>query len=183
MTQQEREKALELLARTRLTLRGAVEGVTSAEATWKPGPDRWSILEYVEHLAVSDDGLVALVKRIMAQPATPETPEDRAAREQRIRATVIPRGANRAPESLLPPGKYADLGEAMRAFEEARDRSIEFTRTVEGDLRSHFSNHGVLGPMDAYQWLLGNARHVETHSGHIRELRQLWAGSQKAPAV
>ena len=180
MTQQEREKALALLSRTRVTLQEAVAGVTPDEAQWKPGPDRWSILEYVEHLVVSDDGLVALVKRTMAQPATPETQEERAAREQRIRETPIPRGANRAPEALQPPGKFTTVAEAMQAFEAARDRTIVFTNTVEGDLRSHFSNHGVLGPLDAYQWLLGNARHVETHSAHIREVRQLWADQHKS---
>ena len=180
MTEQEREKALALLARTRHTLRDAVEGVTDAEAIWKPAPNRWSILEYIEHLAVSDDGLVALVKRTMAQPATPETPEQRSAREERIRATPIPRGANHAPPALVPHGRVGTVAEGMQAFEAARDRTVEFARTVEGDLRSHFSNHGVLGPLDAYQWLLGNARHVETHAAHIREARELWKERQEA---
>lgn len=178
MNELERAKALELLARTRLTLATATEGVSYAEAIWKPSPDRWSILEYVEHLAIADDGLVGLVKHAMTQPATPETAEDRAARERRIRSTNMPRGANHAPDSLVPPGKYADLGEALRAFEEARDRTVEFTRSVQGDLRSHFHNHSVLGPLDAYQWLLANARHVETHSKHIMELRARWAETQ-----
>ncbi len=183
MNEQEREKALALLERTRHTLRDAVEGVTYAEALWKPTEDRWCILQYVEHLAISDGGLVALVKRIMGEPATPESAEQRQEREQRIRATPVPRGANRAPEALRPPGIYADLGEAMRAFDVSRDQSIEFTRTVEGDLRSHFHNHGVLGPLDAYQWLIGNARHVETHAGHIRELRELWKATQENASV
>lgn len=183
MTEQEREKALALLARTRLSLRAAVDGVTNEEAHWTPGPDRWSILQYVEHLALSDDGLVGIVKRVMNEPATPETPEERAARESRIRATPMPRGANHAPSALQPPGKFTTIADAMAAFEAARDRSIEFTRTVDGDLRSHFSSHSVLGPMDAYQWLLGNARHVETHSGHIRELRQLWAAKTQKTAT
>ena len=177
MTEKEREKALELLARTRLKLREAVEGISYAEAIWKPAPDRWSIIEYIEHLAISDDGLVGLVNRALEGPATPETPEVRAAREQHIRSTPIPRGANKAPEALLPGGRYADLNEAMQAFEAARDRTIEFTRTMQGDLRSHFSHHNVLGPLDAYQWLLGNARHVETHAGHIREVRELFKTS------
>ena len=180
MTEQERDKALTLLTRTRLTLREAVDGVTDEEANWTPGPGRWSILQYVEHLAVSDDGLVALVKRIMAEAPTPETPEDRAAREARIRSTAIPRGANHAPPALQPTGKQANVQEAMHAFEAARDRTLGFVESVQGDLRSHFSNHGVLGPLDAYQWLLGNARHVETHSGHIGELRQLWSARSGA---
>ena len=174
MTEQEREKALALLTRTRQTLLDAVAGVTYDEAIWKPNAERWCILEYVEHLAISDDGLVALVKRIMTEPPTVETPEEQKERELKIRATPVPRGANRAPKALQPPGRLADLGEAIQAFEAARERTMEFTRTVEGDLRSHFANHGVLGPLDAYQWLVGNARHVETHSGHIRELRELW---------
>ena len=175
MTEPEREKALALLTRTRQTLWEAVEGVTYDEAIWKPEAERWCILEYVEHLAISDDGLVALVQRIMTEPPVAETPDEQRQRELKIRATPVPRGANKAPKSLQPPGRYADLGEAMQAFEAARERTLEFTRTVQGDLRSHFANHGVLGPLDAYQWLVGNARHVETHSGHIRELRKLFA--------
>jgi len=178
MTESEREKALALLARTRQTLHDAVLGVGDEEANWKPSPERWSILQYVEHLGISDDGLVALVKRIMREPATPETPEERAAREARIRATTAPRGANQAPHALQPHGTVKNLSEALEAFEAARDRTVEFTRTVEGDLRSHFHNHGVFGPMDAYQWLTGNARHVEMHAAHIRELRELWKVKQ-----
>jgi hypothetical protein len=175
MTAQEREKALGLLDRTRATLRSAVEGVTPEEADWKPSPEQWSILQYVEHVAVSDDGLVAMIKKIMAEPATPESAEERAAREQHIRSTPIPRGANKAPESLIPPGRFATVADALAAFEAARDRTVEFARTVDGDLRSHFANHSVLGPLDGYQWLVANARHVERHSAHISELRGLWA--------
>src|SRR5579864_5078088 len=100
ITDQEREKALALLTRSRQALLDAVEGVSETQAKWKPAPDRWSILEYVEHLAVSDDGLIALIQRSLATPARPETEEQRRERENKIRATPIPRGANRAPEML-----------------------------------------------------------------------------------
>lgn len=180
MTDKEREKALEVLARTRITLQTAVDGVTPEEAVWKPMTERWSILEYVEHLAISDEGLIAMVKRIMTEPPTPETLEQRAEREQRIRSTPVPRGANHAPAALVPPGRFATVAEAMIAFEGARDRTIEFARTVEGDMRSHFANHSVLGPLDAYQWLTANARHVEMHAAHIRELREQWAAAAQS---
>lgn len=173
ITDQEREKALGLLTRSRQTLLDAVEGVTDNQARWKPAPDRWSILEYVEHLAISDDGLIALIKRSLATPAQPETEEQRRARENRIRETPIPRGANRAPEALRPGGRFASLQEAVAAFLAARDRTFDFTRGTRDDLRSHFAEHGVLGPLDGYQWLTGNARHAETHAAHIREIRSL----------
>ena len=171
ITDRERATALALLDRSRKTLLDAVDGVTEEQARWKPSAQRWSILEYVEHLAISDDGLVALVKRTLAAPAHTETEEERRAREQKIRETPIPRGANRAPEMLRPAARFSSLQEAVAAFLAARERTVEYAQSTTDDLRSHFAPHPVLGPMDFYQWLCGNARHAETHSGHVREIR------------
>ena len=82
LTEKERERAIERLTLTRQTLLDAVAGVTETQARWKPAPDRWSILEYVEHLAISDDGLVAMIKRSLETPARPESVEERKARER-----------------------------------------------------------------------------------------------------
>lgn len=175
LTGQERETALALLEKSRQTLVDAVAGVSDEQSRWKPAPERWSILEYVEHLAISDDGLVALIRRSLTKPSQPETAEERAAREAAMRGVHAPRGANQAPEMLLPTGRYAGLAEALAAFHAARDRSVEFARTTQEDLRSHFTPHPVYGRMDGFQWLCGNARHAELHAGHIRELREMLA--------
>jgi hypothetical protein len=173
ITEKERETALDRLTRSRQTLLDAVEGVTESQARWKPAPDRWSILEYVEHLAVSDGALIALIERSLQTPAQPETEEERRQREQKIRDTPVPRGANRAPDILKPGDRFSSLSEAVAAFLEAREKSLNYTRTTEDDLRSHFAPHSVLGPLDGYQWLVGNARHAETHAAHIREVRTM----------
>ncbi len=173
LTDLERDKALGLLNRSRKTLLDAVDGVSENQARWKPASDRWSILEYVEHLAVSDDELIAMIKRSLATPARPETEAERRERENKIRETPIPRGANHAPQMLRPGDRFATLPEAVAAFLAARERSLEYARGTQDDIRSHFTDHSVLGPLDGYQWLMGNARHAETHAGHIRELRAL----------
>jgi len=173
LTELEREKALGLLNRSRQTLLDAVNGVTENQARWKPAADRWSVLEYVEHLAVSDDRLIAVIKRSLATPARPETETQRRERETKIKETPVPRGANRAPAMLQPGGRFASLQEAVAAFLAARERSLEYAQSTQEDLRSHFADHSVLGPLDGYQWLMGNARHAETHAGHIRELRSM----------
>jgi DinB superfamily len=175
MTGEERQSALDSLARSRQVLLDAVAGVTDAQAKWKPAPDRWSILEYVEHLAISDDALIALIERSLKDPPRPETEEERRAREQKIRATAMPRGVNHAPDALKPVARFSSLSDAIAAFLAARDRTTEYARTVQHDLRSHFANHSVLGPLDGYQWLVANARHVENHAAHIREIRALQA--------
>jgi hypothetical protein len=173
ITDKERETALALLNRSRGAILKAVEGVTEDQAHWKPAPDRWSILEYVEHLAISDDALVAMVKRSLESPAHIETPEERNAREQKIRETPVPRGANRAPEALKPAAKFPTLAEALSAFLAARERTVEYATSTTDDLRSHFAPHGVLGKLDGYQWLCGNARHAETHAAHVVEIRAM----------
>lgn len=173
ITERERETALALLARSRQTLLDAVEGVTDAQARWRPLADRWTVLEYVEHLAVSDDALMNLVRRSLESPPQVETEDERRTREKRIRETPIPRGVNRAPDGLKPAGRFASLDEAVTHFLAARERTIEYASNTQEDLRRHFATHPVLGPLDAYQWLVGNARHVETHAGHIREIRAM----------
>ena len=173
LTEDERQKAIYLLTRSRKALVEAVEGVTDEQARWKPAADRWSVLEYVEHLAVSDDGLVEMVVRSLKTPPQSETAAERAKREQKLRETPIPRGANRAPGHLEPAGRFGSLADAVAAFLEARARTLEYALTTQDDLRSHFTPHPVLGPMDGYQWLLANVRHAETHAGHIREIRAM----------
>lgn len=171
ITEQEREAALALLTRSRQTFLDSVAGVSENQARWKPSPERWSILEYAEHMAISDDALVALVERALQSPAQPETPEQRVAREKKIRETPMPRGVNRAPDAIRPASRFRSLKDAVDAFLEARERTLDYARKTEANLRDHFSPHSVLGPLDGYQWLTANARHVESHSAHIREIR------------
>jgi DinB superfamily len=170
ITDMEREAVLGKLNVTRQLLLDTVAGISEEQASWSPGPGRWSILQYVEHLAISDDGLIALIQRALESPAQPETSEERKAREEKIRQTAVPRGVNQAPERLRPVGRFATLVEAVDAFLAARARTLEFGKTTTADLRSHFSTHNVFGPLDAYQWLMANGRHVESHAGHIREI-------------
>ncbi len=159
--------------KTRQTVIDAVSGITENQARWAPSPERWSILGYLEHLAVSDDALVGLVKRTLETPAEPETAEERAEREAALRGSHPPRGANKAPETLQPAGRFQTVQEALAAFLAARERTLEYARNTQDDLRSHFTRHPVYGKMDAYQWLAGNARHANSHCEHIREIREM----------
>ena len=179
ITDREREAAVDRLTRSQQVLLEAVDGLSDTQAQWDPPPlpecksGRWSILEYVEHLAVADGELVALVERSLRKPAQPETDEQRKAREQRIRETPMPRGVNHAPPALQPEARFESLEQAVAAFLAARERTLEYARTTQAQLREHFTDHPVLGAMDGYQWLVANARHVESHASHIKEIRAL----------
>src|SRR5438045_9788809 len=85
ITDQERNAAIVLLARSRQTLLDAIDGVSDIQSCWQSEPGRWTILEYVEHLAISDDALIALVERSLKTEPRHETPEARRVREQKIK--------------------------------------------------------------------------------------------------
>src|SRR5258708_2952180 len=55
VTQTERDRALRYLADTRDNLKQVTKGLSDAQWKFKPAPDRWSIAEVVEHIAVVED--------------------------------------------------------------------------------------------------------------------------------
>src|SRR5260370_24218752 len=126
ITDKEREAVLGKLTATRQLLLDTVQGVSEEQANWSPGEGRWSILQYVEHLAISDDGLIALIHKALESPAQPETPDERKAREEKIRQTAVPRGVNQAPERLTPDGRLATQGAPVEASQAARARTRHF---------------------------------------------------------
>ena len=156
-------------------LLAAVGGLTEEQANWTPSPDRWSILQLVEHLATSDPGLRGLIQRALASPAQPELTEQVHKHDHRFAGPLkpLPRGVNKAPEFLRPKSAYSRVADAIAAFLKAREETIEYARTTQDDLRDHFAPHTVLGPMDGYQWLMACAVHVESHTLQIEQLRGL----------
>jgi hypothetical protein len=61
MDEQEQIEILNALRRSQQTFLDAVDGITEDVAAKRPGPDRWSALECVEHLAVSEDFLLSRI--------------------------------------------------------------------------------------------------------------------------
>lgn len=179
ITDQERAAAIARLESSRDRLLAAIANVTPEHAAFKPSPERWSILELVEHLATSDPGLMALIRKALDSPAQPELVEQAHRHDHRFLGELkpLPRGINKAPENLKPQAGYATLEHAAAAFLKNREATIAYARSTGDDLRDHFSPHPVLGPMDAYQWLVACALHVESHTLQIEELKTLHADS------
>jgi hypothetical protein len=173
ITADERQAAVDRLTTSRDLLLGAAAGVSAEQATFTPEPGRWSILQLAEHLAISDPGLLGRIRRALNQPAQPELMEEVRQKDRRFTGEYkpLPHGVNKAPEDLLPTGRYASLSQAVAAFEVNRAATIRFARETNDELRSHFAPHTLLGPMDCYQWLMACALHVESHARQIAELK------------
>src|SRR6267378_2316111 len=73
LEQGERDRAMSHLHATRKAFLDSVAGLSEAQWNFKAGPDRWSIAECAEHIALSEDFIFGVVtKLVMKSTATPE---------------------------------------------------------------------------------------------------------------
>lgn len=173
LTAPERETVLRDLQRTRDKFLQSIAGLSQKQWTFKPAPDRWSVAEVAEHIAVSESTLSGLVeKQIMSSPAAPEKREQVKGKDELILQRVPDRSHKaQAPEFLRPTGRWATEADLTKAFEDSRKATVDYVRTTNDDLRDHFFDHPVFGTMDGYQWLLLISAHSERHTAQIEEVK------------
>src|SRR4051812_41710504 len=70
LTDAERKFAVDHLNKTRADLLAAVQGLSETQLNFKTAPDRWSVLECVQHITLASQGLFGLVQQ------TAKTPND-----------------------------------------------------------------------------------------------------------
>ena len=77
LSQGERDRAMSSLHATRKMFLDEVANLSDAQWTFKPAPERWSIAECAEHIALSEDLLFQLVtEKLMKSPAEPDKSTD-----------------------------------------------------------------------------------------------------------
>jgi len=173
LTPEERGAALRSLQATHDAFLQAISGLSEKQWGFKPAPDRWSVAEVSEHIAVSESTLLGLVQtKFMAGPATPEKRAEVKVTDEVVLQRVPDRSRKaQAPEFLQPTGRFANHDETVKAFETARSATEDYIRTTNDDLRDHFGPHPLLGTMDAYQWILLISAHSERHTKQIEEVK------------
>lgn len=173
LTPEERESALKNFQTTRDNFLKSIAGLSQKQWTFKPAPDRWSVAEVAEHIAVSESSLSGLVeKQIMTSPAAPEKREQVKGKDELILQRVPDRSHKaQAPEFLRPTGRWATEADLTKAFEESRKATMDYIRTTNDDLRDHFFDHPLLGTLDGYQWLLLISAHSARHTAQIEEVK------------
>ena len=176
MTDEERRELLAELAAGTQVLMKALEGVT--EPGRRPAPERWSVLETVEHVARVEEYLLT---RLLA--ATDADPMVDPAREHRIRRHAATRSRRvPAPDGVVPDGRYATLDEALAAYQSSRAETVRYVERSAGDLRAKITSHPLLGKVNCYETLLLMAAHPRRHADQIVETRRVISGSTPSPS-
>ncbi len=173
LTAQERDAAIKQFEATRDNFLKSIAGLSEKQWTFKPAPDRWSVAEVAEHITISESKLLGLVQQpLMSSPAAPEKRAQVKGKDELIEQRVPDRSHKaQAPEFLKPTGRWPTEAELVKAFGTERAATIEYVRTTNDDLRDHFFDHPVFGPLDGYQWLLLISTHSARHTAQIEEVK------------
>ncbi len=145
----------------------ACDGLSDGDGLKKPAPDRWSVIDCIEHVCITENlGL----KRMQAAETAPEVEPD-PAREAAFAAQVANRDAKlQGPAIVEPVGRHATLAEALAEFAATRERTIEFVKSCP-NLTALRLNHPVLGPLSGREYVIVIAGHSSRHASQIGEIR------------
>ena len=172
LTKEERDKAVSYMNETEKNFLTAIDGVSDAQWKFKAAPDRWSIAETAEHIAVAEDFLWGRVEEMMKAPANPDKRAETEGKDKIIFDKVPDRSRKaQAPEALKPTGKFATREELVKHFKQVRAKEIAFLEQTKEDLRNHIADNPAVGQMDAYQWIIFNGAHSKRHTAQIEEVK------------
>jgi hypothetical protein len=163
----EKTEVIGRLERGMVALRTAIAGCPAAVAAIRPAPDRWSVLDCLEHLVLAEEYLCA---QLVNGTASAPTLND--AREARIVAVGTSRDRRiPAPQVAQPRGRWLSIDAAMEGLDQARVRTVAFVEQFDGDLRAWQAVHPIAGVVNGYEMLLMIAVHPVRHAQQIEEIR------------
>jgi hypothetical protein len=170
VTQAEKDKALQYLETTKKNVLEATKGLSEAQWNFKPAPDRWSVAQAVEHIAVAEDIIREMLKeKVMMAPAG-DAGRDVKKADEAVLAMVPDRTHKaQAPEPLVPTNRFGSPEGSIKHFMESRATTEDFLKTATG-LRDHVAD-SPLGKLDGYEFVLFIAAHSERHTKQINEVK------------
>jgi hypothetical protein len=171
LTQADRDKAMKYLESTQQGVVDATKGLSPAQWSFKPAPDRWSIAEVTEHIAAAEDFIRGMVvEKVMTAPTRPAG-EDVASIDALVLTAIPDRSQKKqAPDPLKPTNRFGSPEASLKHFAEARATTEDFL-TKTPDLREHAADSPLGKKLDGYEWILFIAAHSERHTKQILEVK------------
>ena len=172
ISKQDRDAVVKYLTTTRDQVIAETEKLSDAQWNFKQGPDRWSVGEVVEHLALAENFLAEARQKAMDGPPATAEQLAKAKGQDAVILKAIPDRTQKvqAPEPIQPKQRLGPREKVAAAYRSRRANTLAYAQKTTDDLRSRVGD-SPLGPLDAYQWLLFTAAHNERHLGQIREVK------------
>jgi hypothetical protein len=140
------------------------QSVSDKQAPWKPGPDRWSILEVVNHLYDEErEDFRQRLGLVLEDPEMPWPPID--------------------PEGWVIQRKYHERNftESLHNFFEEREKSLSWLDKLDSPDWKRTHQHPKMGPMSAELILANWLAHDMFHIRQINDLHFAWLTEEVKP--
>ena len=168
------KELVEALDTRRAELRRAVNEVPTSARNRRPSADRWSVAEVLEHLALVEDNIAPMVRRLAAERGLTELGAEHdstSIAETLDSAFFLDRSRKRVAREAMQPRSGIDAAAAWTHLERARQVTHEIVRELDGlALADVSAPHPAHGPLNGYQWFLFLAAHEGRHTAQIREI-------------
>lgn len=162
------DSVLAVLEKGRQDVLASAHNLSDQQAANKPGPDRWSVLECLEHIIVVEDRFLGWI----TTSEIDDSPKADTDKESQLFSMVMDRSEKReAPEAVVPVGRYTRLADALVDFEAARARSVQIAQARSQQLYSIKVKHPRFGEMNGSELLHLLTGHASRHAAQIRETR------------
>lgn len=172
LTEKEKNTMKAILNLSLLKFNHAVDNLSEAQLNFRPALGKWSIAECVEHIALAELEFPKILEREMRQLPSPDLRSKIRIQDEEIRPKMISRmWKAKSPEVFQPSNKFAQVSDAIAAFQHQRIKTISYVESTKNDLRNRFWKHPLTGVIDLYQTLLLMSAHVERHIEQIENIK------------
>src|ERR1700752_179000 len=140
LTQEERDRAVAELEGSKKAFLDATKGLSPAQWSFKPAPERWSVAECSEHIALAEGYIFGFVsEKIVKAPANPEKREAAKGKDEVLVKMLQDRSHKATAPEPLDPVKHGAMTpeESVKLFLDGRAHTIEYVKTTQEDLRDH----------------------------------------------
>ena len=161
----------------RVELLASVSSVPSEELGRRPGAEAWSAAEVLDHLALSEGGIVRFLGKRLARAKEEGLPSETS--EESVLGSLDRFGLEdpsvpmSAPEVVRPRGD-ADAGRALESLRASRVELLRLAAEGDGlDLTRVKGQHALFGELNFYEWILMIGQHERRHVTQLSRIGEL----------
>ncbi|CCG98743.1 hypothetical protein FAES_0732 [Fibrella aestuarina BUZ 2] len=169
-TETDRTYTLDNLKRTRDALTRETENLTPAQWAFREAPDRWSIGEVVEHLALWEIIWAREVGEGIGNKPQPELNQT-SRPDSYYKEWIMEPAPHNAPDFAKPSG-FIDGKNNLTFFLRLRNQTIDFVGKTTADMRAHFERTATPNPRNMHQVYIFQWGHVDRHLRQIAKIKQ-----------
>jgi len=157
---------LSILEAGRRDFLSATQDISSTQASAKPAPGEWSVLECIEHVVTVEGRYLDWIA-----DGTSIAPQRDAEKEMRLFTVIRSRLTKvKTPEVFSPLGHFKSLADALAAFKTIRDRSVQVVQERGEGLYAIGARHPRFGEMNGAEVVHLIDGHARRHADQIREI-------------